>query len=256
MENQQIQIIQNKQTSLSNKKPQNNWTTSLVGILPVGNGLILTKDETTNISISLTRLDFEVALQSEKLFQLKNSIGEANILKSVYALLKMFSDATKVNKPLSISEIIMCADFIIKKYTHESIADFALALKDGIFGGHKFYGSVTIADVIEVIEKYFETKAEKLEEMSKTMKTPETTLKDDKIAKMAQGFTPDYSEHLESFKDTFERERRERAGMEFRKFQERLKNLSFVPSEYTNFEPIYHPQNDYYNEESPHPLEG
>jgi hypothetical protein len=52
----------------------------------------------------------------------------------------------------------------VKKYTHESIADFALALKDGIFGGHKFYGSVTIADVKETIEKYFETKAEKLRE--------------------------------------------------------------------------------------------
>ena len=256
MENQQIQIIQNKQTALSNRQPPKNWTTSLVDILPNSSGLTLTDDESTDIVMSLTDLNFEMALHAEKLYKLKSTIGEANILKSVCALLKMFSDATKVNKPLLSSEIMMCADFIIKKYTHESIADFALALKDGIFGGHKFYGSVTIADVIEVIEKYFETKAQRLEEISRTMKTSEKTIKDDEIDKMIQVYTPDYSEPQEAFKDIFERERREKAGNEFRKFQERLKKLSFTPSEYTNFEPINHPQNDYYNQETPPMLDG
>jgi len=216
----------------------------------------LTEDESTDIVMSLTDLNFEMALHSEKLYKLKSTIGEANILKSVCALLKMFSDATKVNKPLSSSEIMMCSDWIIKKYTHESIADFALALKDGIFGGHKFYGSVTIADVIEVIHKYFETKAEKLEEMSKTMKTPKTILKDDEIDKMIERLIPDYSEPQEAFKDIFERERREKAGNEFRKFQERLKMLTVTPVEYTIFEPINHLQNDDHNQEKTPIFEG
>lgn len=241
MENQQIQTIRSNQAALSNKQLPQDWTICLVDSLPTGNGLTLTEKESESIAMSLSKLDFEVALRSERIFQLKNTIGEATIYKSICVLLKMFSDATKVNKPLLNSEIILCSDWIIKKYTHESIADFALALKDGIFGGHKFYGSVTIADVREVIEKYFETKAEKLEEMSRTMKTPEVAILGDEITKLIQCITPDYSTPQESFKDIFERQRREKAGKEFSKFQERLKNLSPTPAVYTNFEPINQP---------------
>ena len=224
--------------------------------MPTGSGLTLTESETTGIAMTLTQLDFEVALYSEKLYQLKTSIGEAAIFKSVCALLKMFSDATKVNKPLLNSEIIICSDWIIKKYTHESIADIALALKEGFMGGHKFYGSVTTADVRQVIEKYFDLKIQRLEQISKAMETPKAMLKSDEIAKMIQGFTPDYSELQESFKDIFDRERREKAGMEFRNFQERLKQLSFAAVEYTNFEPINHPENDYHSQETSPVLEG
>jgi len=224
--------------------------------LPTGNGLTLTEKESESIAMSLSKLDFEVALRSERIFQLKNTIGEATIYKSICVLLKMFSDATKVNKPLLNSEIILCADWIIKKYTHESIADFALALKDGIFGGHKFYGSVTIADVREVIEKYFETKAEKLEEMSKTMKTSEVLLKCDGIIEMIQLYQVDYSTPQESFKDMFERQRREKAGEKFKEFQEKLKDLSFFPSQYIVFEQINQQQNDQNNQEISHILEG
>ena len=88
------------------------------------------------------------------------------------------------------------------------------------------------------------------------METPKAMLKSDEMAKMIQGFTPDYSELQESFKDIFDRERRERAGNEFRNFQERLKQLSFAAVEYTNFEPINHPENDYHSQETPPMLEG
>ncbi len=191
--------------------------------------------------MSLTKLNFEVALQSEKLFQLKSTIGEQNIFKCVCALLKMFSDATKVNKPLLSSEIILCSDWIIKKYTHDSLADIALALKDGIFGGHKFYGSVTIADVKEVVEKYFEMKAEKLESIEKTNQTSETAFEVTEIDKIIQAYMPNYTEPQETFKDMFERQKREKAGKEFREFQEKLKNISFSPSEYVDFELINRP---------------
>lgn len=256
MENQQIQIIQNKPTSLNSPPPPNNWTTSLVGILPDGNGLTLTESESSEIALSLTELDFKVALQSEKLFQLKSTIGEANIFKSVCALLKMFSDATKVNKPLSSSEIIMCSDWMVRKYTHESIADFALALKEGIFGGHKFYGSVTIADVKEVIEKYFDLKAEQLEQIVKSNKIPIFDQQDPIIAKITQGLIPDYSEPLETFSERFERERRVKAGEDFRKFQEKLKNFRDSEPVYVEFQQINQPQNDDYYQETSQSLEG
>lgn len=256
MENPQIQIIPNKPTSLNNPQPPNNWTTSLVCILPDGNGLTLTESESAKIAMSLTKLDFEVALQSEKIFQLKSTIGEANIFKSVCALLKMFSDATKVNKPLSSSEIIMCSDWMVRKYTHESIADFALALKEGIFGNHKFYGSVTIADVKEVIEKYFDLKAEQLEQIAKSNKIPIFDQQDPIISKITQGFTPNYSEPLETFSERFERERRAKAGEDFRKFQEKLKNFRDSEPVYVEFQQINQPQNDDYYQETIHPLEG
>ncbi len=238
MENPQIQIIPNKPTSLNSPQPLSNWTTSLVGILPDGNGLTLTESESSEIALSLTELDFKVALQSEKLFQLKSSIGEANIFKSVCALLKMFSDATKVNKPLTSSEIIICSDWMIKKYTHESIADFALALKEGIFGNHKFYGSVTIADVREVIEKYFDSKAEQLEQIAKYNKTPIIDQQDTIIDKVTQFIKPDYSEPLETFSERFERERRARAGEDFRNFQEKLKKFRDSESVDVQFQQI------------------
>jgi hypothetical protein len=106
-----------------------------MNILTTGDGTNLTEQENLKIAKSLIKLNFEVALSSEKVFQLKQSIGKPTVFKTVCALLKMFSDATKVNKPLSASEIILSADWMLKKYTHESIADFALALKEAIYGG-------------------------------------------------------------------------------------------------------------------------
>lgn len=220
--------------------------------------------------MSLTKIDFTIALQSEKLFQLKNSIGEANIFKSVCALLKMFSDAAKVNKPLSSAEIIMCADFIVKKYTHESIADFALALKDGIFGGQKFYGSVTIADVKETVEKYFEMKAEKLRELHENTKNSNINMGDTIISQLVQSYSNDYSE---TFKERFDREKREIAQRNIDSWREKMKTLGGnplggiplgdtplggIPQDFTNrFETINQPlENDDYNQETTPMLEG
>ena len=198
--------------------------------------------------MSLTQLDFEVALQSEKLFQLKSSLGEATIFKSICALLKLFSDATKVNKPLSSSEIILCADWIIKKYTHESIADFALALKEGIFGGHKFYGSVTMADVKEVMEKYFDLKAEKLTQLHEKLKNTDTNTGNTLIKSLVDSYTNDYSE---TFQEIFEREKRALAQKQLNEWREKMKTSSFN----NTFEPCEPQENDDYNQETTHPLE-
>ena len=211
--------------------------------------MTLTESESTEIAICLAQLDFKVALQSEKLFQLKNSIGQANIFKSVCALLKMFSDATKVNKPLSSSEIILCTDWIIKKYTHESIADFALALKDGIFGGHKFYGSVTMADVKEVVEKYFDLKAEKLREIHEKLKNADTDTGNTIIKSLVESYTNDYSE---TFQEIFDREKRALAQKQLDQWREKMKTSHFNHQ----FEPFEPQENDDYHQETTHPLEG
>ena len=239
MENQ-LPIISDKPTSLSNRQHQNNWTTSLVNILPTGSCLTLTESESTEIAMSLTQLDFEVVLQSEKLFQLKSSIGEAIIFKSICALLKMFSDVTKVGKPLSSSEIILCTDWIIKKYTHESIADFALALKDGIFGGHKFYGSVTMADVKEVMEKYFDLKAGKLTQLHEKLKNTDTNTGNTIIKSLVDSYTNDYSE---TFQEIFEQEKRESAQKQLNEWCEKMKTSSFN----NTFEPFEPQENNTYN---------
>lgn len=249
-----LTIIQNKEVSLNSQPPPLNWTTSLVNILPTSSGLTLTDNESTGIAMSLTKLDFTVALHAEKLFQLKSSIGEANIFKSVCALLKMFSDAAKVNKPLSSSEIILCSDWIVKKYTHESIADFALALKDGIFGGHKFYGSVTIADVKETIEKYFETKAEKLRAFHEKAKNSNIDTGDSVIESLVQSYTNDYSE---TFRERFDREKRELAQRQVNAWREKMKTPELHSDDFINrFEQLKPLDNDNYNQETPHILEG
>ena len=219
MENQ-LPIISDKPTSLSNRQPQNNWTTSLVNILLTGSGLSLSEKESEGIAMSLVKLDFQIAFQSEKLFQLKATIGEPNIFKSICALLKVFSDAAKVNKPLSSSEIILCTDWLIKKYTHESIADFALALKEGIFGGHKFYGSVTMSDVKEVVEKYFESKTEKLKELHEKLKNTDTDTGNTILKLLVESYTNDYSE---TFQEIFEREKRASAQKQLDEWREKMK---------------------------------
>jgi uncharacterized protein (DUF4213/DUF364 family) len=186
---------------------------------------VLSEGESTRIAISLIQLTPEVCLRSEKIYELRNTIGKKDLTKGVCALLKMFSDSAKVNKPLSSYEIIMLADMIVKKYTHDSLADVAMALKEAIMGGYQFYGSVTIADVTAIIEAYFERKAMLLEDMHKELRDSNKSLVSGEIGAVANSMIENLSGQefeIVSFTEMANRERRERVLRETREWRERL----------------------------------
>jgi hypothetical protein len=205
-----------------------------MNILTTGDGTILSEQENLKIAKSLVKLNFEVALTSEKIFQLKQTIGKPTVFKTVCALLKMFSDATKVNKPLSASEIILCTDWMLRKYTHESIADFALALKEAIYGGHKLYGAVTVAVIKQIIENYFEYKTDTLEKVNHDFKFNEKEVTNELIRQLAQTYT---AANFESFREYLDRKKREKAQNQINEWKEKMK----TPDVFDQFNEIIQP---------------
>lgn len=164
------------------------------------------------------------ALAATKLFQ----IEKRESTKHVFALLSLFSDAVKTNKGLEMHEIILLADWVTSKYTHDSIEDVALALKEGIFGGHKFYGSATIADVKEVFEKYFEKKSERLESQHREINRSDKDVSNTIISDMAKGYT---KANIESFTEQFERAKREEAKRNIESWRKKMETPGLIPDE-------------------------
>ena len=204
MENQP----QHNQTSLEVAKLPNS-TISLINTLPLVNGFALTEKESTAIAMQIIKLDFETVLYTEKIFQaVKTPKGKQNTFKIICGLLTFFSKATKVKQPLTNSEIIMCTDWIMKTFTHDSVEDIALALKEAIFGGHKFYGAVTIADVRAIIEAYMTAKYEQIEKVHKNIiNDPSTLTHSPIITHLLQRNTNDVDNCI-SFVAVFDKERR------------------------------------------------
>jgi hypothetical protein len=175
----------------------------------------------------------ESALMATKV----NQLEKKEATKNVFALLSLFSDAVKTNKGLEMHEIILLADWVTTKYTHDSIEDIALALKEGIFGGHKFYGSVTIADVKEVFEKYFERKSEWLEKQHREINSSDKEISNTVISDMANGYT---KANIESFREQFEEAKREEAKRNLDAWRKKMKTPGLIADEkyFAQFEEI------------------
>lgn len=162
-----------------------------------------------------------------------NQLDKKESTKNVFALLSLFSDAVKTNKGLEMHEIILLADWVTTKYTHDSIEDIALALKEGIFGGHKFYGSVTIADVKEVFEKYFEKKADWLERQHREINSSDKDISNTVISDMANGYT---KANIESFTEQFERAKREEAKRNLESWRKKMETPGLIITDEKYFE--------------------
>lgn len=112
------------------------------------------------ISVDVT---IEKALEAPKIFQLKRSLGEKDLLKLICFILKAFSDSLKVKNGLTIPDIIETANLIIEKYTHESVKDVILAFKETKLKGKKFYQTLSTITVFETLNEYFVLKSKYLE---------------------------------------------------------------------------------------------
>ena len=169
----------------------------------------MTETESASIALEIIKLDFETVLYTAKIFQMVTTPkGKRDTFKIICGLLTFFSNATKVKNPLSNSEIIMCTDWVMKTFTHDSVEDIALALKEAIFGGHKFYGAITIADVRAIIERYMTSKYEQIEKVHKNIINDPTTFTNSPIIEQLLDRKTDDGDNYVSFVAIFDMQRR------------------------------------------------
>ena len=113
------------------------------------------------LSVGLT---LATAAQAPKLYQLNARLGEATVVKLLVVILRAFIDSVKVPTKPDAADILELADTLGQTYTHDSLKDLILALKDIRTSGTKFYhGCLDPATIYAGITDYFERKAAFLE---------------------------------------------------------------------------------------------
>lgn len=113
-----------------------------------------------DISVGLTR---EVALTAPKIFQLNHRLGPREVVKLLVMILRAFVDSLRVPEKPDAADLLELADTLAETYTHDSLKDFILALKEARTNGTKFYQSLDVSTIYRLIGEYFDKKAAYLE---------------------------------------------------------------------------------------------
>ena len=113
-----------------------------------------------DIGIGLTRAQ---ALAAPKIFQLNHRIGEREVVKLLVLILRAFVDSLRVKDKPDAGDLIALADDLSRTYTHDSIKDIILALKEARTGGHNFFQALDVSTLYKLIADYFDKKAHFLE---------------------------------------------------------------------------------------------
>ena len=112
------------------------------------------------VSIGLTVAQ---ATAAPKLFQLRHRLGEAVLIKLLVVVLRAFMDSLRVPEKPDAADILELADTLAHTYTHDSLKDIILALKEARTQGTKFYQSMDVSTLYRLIQEYFTRKAAYLE---------------------------------------------------------------------------------------------
>ncbi len=118
------------------------------------------REALADMSVGLTRAQ---AVAAPKIFQLNRTLGPAVVVKLLVVVLRAFVDSVRVPDKMGAADIIETAEALAATYTHDSIKDIILALKEARMGGYKFYQALDPAQVFEIVTAYFEKKAAWLE---------------------------------------------------------------------------------------------
>ena len=113
-----------------------------------------------DIGIGLTKAQ---ALAAPKIFQLTHRIGEREVVKLLVVILRAFVDSLRVKEKPDAADLITLADDLARTYTHDSIKDIILALKEARMNGHNFFQALDISTLYKLIADYFDKKAHFLE---------------------------------------------------------------------------------------------
>ncbi|GAA4001976.1 hypothetical protein GCM10022408_11610 [Hymenobacter fastidiosus] len=113
-----------------------------------------------DIGIGLTKAQAQAA---PKIFQLNHRIGEREVVKLLVVILRAFVDSLRVKDKPEAGDLIALADDLARTYTHDSIKDIILALKEARTSGHNFFQALDVSTLYKLIADYFEQKARFLE---------------------------------------------------------------------------------------------
>lgn len=116
-------------------------------------------------------LTFEQAASSKKLFQIKKTHGPGNLIKLLAVIVKSFCDSIKATKTMDAVDIFECSELLSETYTHDSVKDIILALKNAKKDGKTFYNAVSTPVIFEILTKYFDQKSAYFEAREKDAKS-------------------------------------------------------------------------------------
>ena len=112
------------------------------------------------VSVGLTLAQ---AAAAPKLFQLQRQLGDRALIGLLVLVLRAFVDSLRVPDKPDAADILELADTLAQTYTHDSIKDIMLALKEARTSGHNFYQALDISTVFAIITTYFEAKSSYLQ---------------------------------------------------------------------------------------------
>ena len=78
-------------------------------------------------------------------------------------VLRAFVDSLRVPDKPDAADLLELADTLAETYTHDSLKDIILALKEARTSGTKFYQALDVSTIYRLITKYFDQKAAHLE---------------------------------------------------------------------------------------------
>ncbi|SNR52863.1 hypothetical protein [Hymenobacter mucosus] len=108
-------------------------------------------------------LDYAQAAQARKIFQVQRSIGEGETLKLLAVIFKAFVDSVRVPHKPDAADLIELAETVMRKYSHDSLKDIILALKEARTSGRNFFQEIDQGKIFAVLNEYFDKKAAFLE---------------------------------------------------------------------------------------------
>ena len=113
-----------------------------------------------DISIGLTPAQ---ALAAPKLFQLTHRLGEREVVKLLVVILRAFVDSLRVKEKPDAADLIELAGTLAQTYSHDSLKDIILALKEARTQGTNFFQALDVSTLYRLFSEYFDRKARYLE---------------------------------------------------------------------------------------------
>ena len=159
----------------------------LANVTPRALAQTVTSEDSRYLLLDMTLgLTSAKAAECRKLFQIRRIEGELTLLKLVIFVLRQFVDSTKASTKLDGVEIIEVAEGICQTYTHDSLEDLMIALREARQGDTNLYNKLSQGDIWQALKKYFERKAKLLENEHLDQKSRASSLEYSAIAQLGQ----------------------------------------------------------------------
>jgi hypothetical protein len=134
------------------------------------------------VSVGLTVAQ---AAAAPKMFQLKRQLGEQVLVKLLVVILRAFIDSLRVPDKPDAADILELADTLAQTYTHDSLKDIILALKQARTNGTQFYQSLDVSKLYQLIADYFDRKGRYLETQHHDNKARSTSTEHSAVVQLA-----------------------------------------------------------------------